>query len=311
MSFLAIAGQLESFSLVRMCTDSILTSACQHCMRLRSVDVSGSAHVTDLSVSSLLALRHLTHLDVFGTGVTAEGLARLVQGLPSTLKALGCTHAHLGQVEASFPMLTSLRAGLDCVDGTLPWFGNMADLLGHRLLKLELHGCKGVDVGVVAHNCCALESFVMSSCSYSPRLHQTIRRNVLGFQRLKRLTLDKSSKFPAYPNIDKLVLECALCSAHEIQVVRVESYAHFTRQFFERLLATNDMRHLRELFLFATYSDVMDLSTLTFLLMRCRSLDLVSLRGLAVPGVETFQKWIKHDFPEVELSIEVMEPCGF
>ena len=78
--------RLVHFSLHFDCFDELLSVLAENCGEsVRVVDIEQSVHVTDESVESLQRLTKLIDLNIFSCGLTAEGQARLLTGLPSLL----------------------------------------------------------------------------------------------------------------------------------------------------------------------------------------------------------------------------------
>ena len=86
-----IAGmtRLVSFSLHYDCTESLISLLVDTCQgSLRSLDIERSGHVGDSAVDSLLKLTKLEDLNLFKTGLSVQGLSRVMLGLRKSLRHL-------------------------------------------------------------------------------------------------------------------------------------------------------------------------------------------------------------------------------
>lgn len=81
--------KLCHFSLSHDCNDDIikaLATNCNHCLKI--LEVECSALVTDDSINSIVSCKKIVKLDIFHTGLTLPGKARILINLRN-LKVLG------------------------------------------------------------------------------------------------------------------------------------------------------------------------------------------------------------------------------
>ncbi len=86
-----IAGmtKLVSFSLHYDCTDHLLSVLADTCRgSLRILDIERSGHTSDRAVDSILRLSRLEDVNLFRTGLSVEGLGRVLVGLRGSLRHL-------------------------------------------------------------------------------------------------------------------------------------------------------------------------------------------------------------------------------
>ncbi|XP_069678678.1 uncharacterized protein [Periplaneta americana] len=318
-----VMSELEEFSFECNCTDDILIEITKSCKRLRCLDVKGSVRVSDTSVTALKQLRHLECLNVFGTSISHSGYKELINGLADHLKAFGCS----GITDILLRALTDLEAltiggegysmgvfaqfrKLQRVSLFCACFGDVMALLtavGEQLIHLELHNCKGIDIKLIAESCPAIQNFGIFSCSYAASTHQTLRARGSGFQKLKHLTIDKSSKYPACMNVDHLVLLYVLSQSPAVKTISIESYADLDEDFVLSLLQTSGLAELEELCVHAVRTTVLPLQGLRLIVARCANLSVVNVSGSASQGkdVEVFLREIKYAFPGIRVSVEM------
>ncbi|KAJ9600799.1 hypothetical protein L9F63_001011 [Diploptera punctata] len=284
---------LETLILKRNCTDAILEKACESSPYLHTVDISSSLLITDKSITALQTLKYLKNLDVFATSITHEGTDILLQLLPSTMNTLGCNSiCKLNR----FSQLKSLHTRI---------FSNYIPLNNFQNLNLKLHFCRNVDVSIIIRECVNLKIFKLHSCSYSLNLQQTIRDCPAGLKRLFQFTLDKSSKFPSYPNIDKLIVQYALNFVENIRHIYIESYAIFDEEFFEIFLHNNKLIYLEEMYLYAIYPNILECDVICQIIKQCPNLSILNTRGYALTGVENIQQKLRSEFPGIKININM------
>jgi hypothetical protein len=328
---LRVMENLEVFTCEFCCTDNILICVCESCKNLNHLDVSGSELVTDDGVRAVLQQRHLEYLDVFGTSVTESSYTDLIKGLDGSpahlLRSLGCnivTNSQLNVIVNKIPGLEKLKCGVEQCDMSIikgciklrdlclyfAKFSGIVELIhgiGKQLMVLELHNIKSVDVRFVVDNCPALKKLKIFSCSYSAKSHQNLRIFHPRFLELQYLTIDKSSKHPAYFNIDKLILFYILSQSFDVRVIHVESYADFDEEFFASVLRNNALNQLEEFSLHATSGKMFSLGCVRILLDRCPNISVVDISGGARPGesVQDFLLEAREKFPYIRISVEI------
>ena len=300
------------------CTDNILERVCKACSDLRILDISNSLLVTDKSITAITSLKQLEALDVFGTSITPEGTECLLQSLPSKIHTIGCNH--LSDLHR-FHKLKSLHAGINRCNAILPYlqhlnlssgnFDDITGLLGNQLVHLQLNHCKSVDVSVIIRKCTSIEVFEMHSCSYSMGLHQALRDINSGFKKLRHFILDNSSKFPSYPNIDRMVIFSALRSAEYVREIQVQSYANFDEGFFSQLMRSCSLKYLDIIYIHTIYSEMIQPDLLRNLLVKCLNISELNVRGLLKYDVEDLKLQFRSEFPGVRVNFEIMDPSGF
>ena len=75
---------MQKFSLKHDCTNTLLQRVCQlNQGTLKSIDIECSKQVNDDSVPNILQCANLIELNLFGTGISDEGLGKIIANLPS------------------------------------------------------------------------------------------------------------------------------------------------------------------------------------------------------------------------------------
>ncbi|KAF7283444.1 hypothetical protein GWI33_000529 [Rhynchophorus ferrugineus] len=73
---------LQSICLCFDCSDLIIQTISETCPFIQSIDVTSSRSVTDRSIPYLLSCKNLKVLQLHGTSILSQGLAKLISGLP-------------------------------------------------------------------------------------------------------------------------------------------------------------------------------------------------------------------------------------
>jgi hypothetical protein len=125
-----VAANLEEFTFMCNCDDTVLKVISESCGQLRCLNVYESIYVTDSSVDVILKFQHLVQLNVEKTNISVYGVTRLLNGLAnkrtsgfgytwscsSQFLSFGCsdiTSSDLGLLVDKFPNLIAVNVTCD------------------------------------------------------------------------------------------------------------------------------------------------------------------------------------------------------
>jgi hypothetical protein len=101
---------LEVFCYTWFCTNKILDAIGKNCLNLKVLEISGSKKVTNKSVSSILQLRNLEHLELFNTRIHRKGITKLLEGLNSRIvTSFTCNSVNKSQLKLMTNKMPKLR----------------------------------------------------------------------------------------------------------------------------------------------------------------------------------------------------------
>ena len=220
-----LSENLEEFTSICNCSDALLEALTESCSKLKRLHVSWSPDVTDISVKSILKLRHLEELSVMGK-ISQNGHTDLLTGLAenrvpdskdnrtcsSQLLSYGCYNIstlHVSILVKHFPNIVELKLlcssgcdftaikGLKFLQGL--WlsnikFGEIRQLLqavGDQLLYLHLIYAEALDLKFIGSHCPSLKCLHLIAYDESdPSPDDYVHPVLPGFQSVECLHLN-------------------------------------------------------------------------------------------------------------------------
>jgi hypothetical protein len=269
ISDINVSANLEHLSFLELCNDKFLENVAAKCRRLKSIDVSNSAYVTDESIEYLLKFEHLEGLNISCTGISERGLARLLLGLSHSgcsnmLKSFGssnmtsfaidtlaCEFQNLISVnlspkdESIFSPLKSLKH-LSRLTLSGMEFYEAEDLLfaiGPQLVFLELHHVYSVRMSLIGEMCPSVRCLHISFGSFLESEEEI--DFVMESRRRSRSPVLSSvvCLHLGYPSIfaEYLVSECK-----QLKKLYVRTGSRAARQLLESVLQRNQLTQLEK-----------------------------------------------------------------
>ncbi|KAJ9585980.1 hypothetical protein L9F63_020377, partial [Diploptera punctata] len=199
LGMVGLPSTLHEFTFMNHCNDSIIGTLCESCQNLKCLNVSKSIYVSNLSVGSILKLKHLVQLNLENTNIAEGGVTELLKGLTestvsrcgylcscaSQLLTFGCsnvTSSHVHTLAMNFPNLICvvLTCGKSCNLLELkemynvnalslsyvkyPQIENLLVSLGSQIQYLDIYDVGPINVMAIGEACTLLKCLhIMSS----------------------------------------------------------------------------------------------------------------------------------------------------
>lgn len=274
ISDINVSENLEHFWFLELCNDKLLENVAAKCHRLKSIDVSNSANVTDQSIQHLLKFEHLEGLNISFTGISECGLARLMAGLSqakvchsgcrTTFRSFGSNQITSFQIdtlasefqnlttvnlcpkdESSFSPLKKLKH-LSRLTLSSMEFCQVEDLLftiGSQLVFLELHHVYNVKIRFIGEMCPSVRCFHLTSGSF---LDTEAEFDFLLESRHRPCSAVFSNVVCLHLDFPRICTEYLVSECKQLRKLYVRTGARFARQLLESVLECNQLTQLEK-----------------------------------------------------------------
>jgi hypothetical protein len=274
VSSVSVAENLEEFTFMCNCNDTVLEAVAESCRELKCLNVCESLYVSDSSVDAILKFKHLKHLNIEKTNLSEVGVTRLLNGLTqnkasgfghmwpcsSQLLSFGCseiTSFHLGVLVDKFPNLTAVNLTCDrnCNLLALKRMENLKMLrlscvkfsqieqllvtLGNQLQYLDICDVGSINVRVIGETCSSLKCLhITSSDTSSIPVFEENLSPLPGFKSVICLCL--------HLEYNPEMVEYVLCQCLNVRAVDVTIAVGNGNTIIDSVLKRNPLNYLEE-----------------------------------------------------------------